>query len=231
MPSQKGYSHILILLIVSAVVGSGVFYIYQTKITPVRTIDEIISQPPTPSATPESFNTEDWQTYTNTKYGFSLKMPQNWAYYESEPIEQGQVPEVSIYEKDNPPIGNSLNIKIHNNLNNLSPEEYIRQVVIPEQIRLQEKTNKDPSYKEAGIETFNFEIYKTNPIKTSAGDGIKLLNGFISVQAGSSYPAYYVGNNEIILEIFGKPSSGPQEEVEATEKEGEKIISTIEFSG
>lgn len=80
--SQKGLAPILIVLLIAAAVGG--YFIYQNQIKPTL---PPITQPtpsqiaaPAPTDADTTVNTEasrsaNWKTYTNSKYGFSLKYP------------------------------------------------------------------------------------------------------------------------------------------------------------
>lgn len=71
---QKGFAPILIILILAAVLLSG-YFIYQKQTKPIS------SPEPSPLSTEAPAKVEDptanWETYTNTKYGYSFKYPTN----------------------------------------------------------------------------------------------------------------------------------------------------------
>lgn len=76
---QKGLGVIYILvgvLILGLVVG-GAYYLGKQTPTSKTPNPVVISQTPTPSPSP-SDETANWQTYTNTKYNFSIKYPLDW---------------------------------------------------------------------------------------------------------------------------------------------------------
>lgn len=66
---QKGLAPIAIILIVAALIGGH--FLYQNK----AAIKSATQQ--TSSTTNETVN---WKTYTNTKYGYSIKYPSEWEY-------------------------------------------------------------------------------------------------------------------------------------------------------
>ena len=75
MFNQKGYAPIFIILLIAGVVGgyligSGKLNLPQKQVTQTETskVDEIAN----------------WKTYTNTKYGYSIKYPNDWDYVDTD---------------------------------------------------------------------------------------------------------------------------------------------------
>ncbi len=79
---QKGFAPILIILLIALAVGGYSIYSNylnnQTKPTPQPTTHS--TPQPSPSPADEIAN---WKTYTNTKYGFSLKYPPTYILLDS----------------------------------------------------------------------------------------------------------------------------------------------------
>jgi hypothetical protein len=75
IPERKGKFLKILLYILSAlfflILGASGFWFYQKKM-----VGELTPSPsPAPSPSPTLNETADWQTYTNTKYGYSIKHP------------------------------------------------------------------------------------------------------------------------------------------------------------
>jgi hypothetical protein len=60
--NQKGFTNILLIVIVISLVGTGVYFALVKKQEPV----------------PQQITTKDWKTYRNEKYGFEVKYPSEW---------------------------------------------------------------------------------------------------------------------------------------------------------
>lgn len=73
---QKGFALPLILIgiLLVSLIGAGGYYFYQNKYFPKTSI-------PQPSPQPQKDETSDWKTYTNTKYGYSIKYPEEYMPY------------------------------------------------------------------------------------------------------------------------------------------------------
>ena len=74
---QKGFSVILVLisvLVLVGIVGGAYFLLPKTQ---TKTTQQIVP-PITPQPTPTPNQTANWKTYTNTKYGYSIKYPNTW---------------------------------------------------------------------------------------------------------------------------------------------------------
>ncbi|MCL5073498.1 MAG: hypothetical protein M1308_21785 [Actinobacteria bacterium] len=97
--NQKGFALTLILVVVFLLVltGGGVYYLMQKNTVIPSSIQSIIQSitqnvvnTPQPTLSITQTPTELWQTFTNTKYGYSIKYPDNWNLGGSGP---GQTPE------------------------------------------------------------------------------------------------------------------------------------------
>lgn len=121
--SQKGFSPILIVLLIVATLTGGYFlYTQQTKPLP----QPIPQQTPTPSPAPAlesesspSAGTTNWRTYVNTKYGFSLRYPEDKNFKVQE-NNKG----ISI---GTPNSGFGLFISIFDNPKKLTPRDWIKE--------------------------------------------------------------------------------------------------------
>jgi len=82
---------VVLIAIVALVVGEGVGYYMGTTNDKLRITNEEqattptqteqsqqATQPPTPTNQPEKTPTADWETYTNSKYGYMFKYPSTW---------------------------------------------------------------------------------------------------------------------------------------------------------
>ncbi len=77
MLNQKGFSPILIVIIVALVIIGG--YLYFNKLSSKNTPS---SSQITPVSTVTPKPAADWKTYMNTKYNFSIDYPDNWSFRE-----------------------------------------------------------------------------------------------------------------------------------------------------
>lgn len=91
---------------------------------------------PTPTPDP----TVNWRTYTNTKYGYSIKYPPKWHTWNNDygkTIEESESNWIFPDGQDNPGIGLGYGITISANRTtdgkNLSSSEYVKQITIPSQ--------------------------------------------------------------------------------------------------
>lgn len=112
-----------LIILVFLLLGITAFLAYQN----LQLQKQIVSFQTQPSPSPESTidPTSNWKTYTNTKYGFSIKYPGNWSVKESliasdekingikkyqteleSPLEENKVSLISI----NPEGGKNLNV-------------------------------------------------------------------------------------------------------------------------
>lgn len=92
---QKGFTTILILvgILVIGVVAGGAYYLGK-QVSPKPSPASIVTSQSTPSSVP-SDEIANWKTYTDNKYGFSIKYPDTWKYLET-PTE--------IYKTNNPQV-------------------------------------------------------------------------------------------------------------------------------
>ncbi len=74
MQTSKGFSLILALVIIVAVLAGGA-YLY-TKNKTVVPASNLEAKPPS-AATSTAVDTSDWKTYRNNEYGFEFKYPPN----------------------------------------------------------------------------------------------------------------------------------------------------------
>ena len=83
----------LLVILALVIVGGGGWYYYENyykKPTPTPTVTPSTKEPTTTTTKDE---TADWKTYTNEKYGYSLKYPKDWEYKENmhEGYEKGAI--------------------------------------------------------------------------------------------------------------------------------------------
>ena len=72
---QKGFVHILVLIIIVLIGIAGIGY-FAFKNGQVKIPLQNIPISPTPFTT--QIDTSSWKTYTNTKYSYQVKYPDNW---------------------------------------------------------------------------------------------------------------------------------------------------------
>lgn len=81
IPPKKDYSLVVILsilLIIAAAIATLLLYQNQKLIKELKQY-QTAAVYPIPSPTPTSDPTANWQTYTNTKYGYAVKYPSDWS--------------------------------------------------------------------------------------------------------------------------------------------------------
>ncbi|MDO8639116.1 MAG: hypothetical protein Q7R43_06075 [Candidatus Daviesbacteria bacterium] len=72
---SKGFAPILILVgIVVVALAVGGYLLYQNQVKPVP----IVAPQPIAQTSTSPDETANWKTYTNTKYGYSIKYPNDW---------------------------------------------------------------------------------------------------------------------------------------------------------
>lgn len=111
--NTKGKSFSLVTVAILLLVGAIIIvigYVVFTKFTTPQTVKEVST--PTPVATPTLEPTpqatesgtiesiENWKTYTNTKYNYSIKYPPDWVYREFPDINTGAAFRLSSYPND-----------------------------------------------------------------------------------------------------------------------------------
>jgi hypothetical protein len=67
---------ILILIIFILIGGGATYYVANQSQKPASSSNQTPTTAPSPTPTPDP--TSDWKTYTNTKYGYSVKYPSDW---------------------------------------------------------------------------------------------------------------------------------------------------------
>ena len=119
MNKQKGLAPILIIILI-AVMAVGGYLLYQKQIKPVAVPQFSPSPVVSPVISPiasSSADTANWKTYTNSKYGFTLKYPQNLSVKETSNI----IIFNAVGNKDNETV---FALIVYENPNNLSLKDY-----------------------------------------------------------------------------------------------------------
>ncbi|KKR80851.1 MAG: hypothetical protein UU73_C0002G0164 [Candidatus Daviesbacteria bacterium GW2011_GWA1_41_61] len=123
------------------------------------------------SLTDETVDTEgtrsaNWKTYTNSKYGFSLKYPTSWTLTEFTNIESGSIYRVFDLKPQNEEdkrSHNTINFRYFNNLKKLSLEDFEREqgpnsegagncgIYLPDDVLVKNNSGVDGYYRKKGI--------------------------------------------------------------------------------
>ena len=93
---------ILIYLIIGAVLYGGIYYFVLSKQNSKQYSHPTTKTSLSPSTTPDP--TADWKTHTNTKYGFSFKLPEQFTIDERDSQQPPQVYSALIYDNSKPKI-------------------------------------------------------------------------------------------------------------------------------
>lgn len=126
---QKG--QILIWIIVGVLViavAGGAYYLGRSTTPKPSATPNVISQTPQPTPTSSPVDeTANWKTYTNDRFGYSIKYPNIWKVY-PEHFTDG----ISIFGLQDPkyPGGQNILIEVDGNTS-ISPKEYIVMNVAP----------------------------------------------------------------------------------------------------
>lgn len=80
---RRGFALPLIIIFIIILSFAG-FVIYRTVINPPQKLTDVVLSPPTTEQIQEATKSPDatanWKTYTNIKYGYSVKYPPTWVY-------------------------------------------------------------------------------------------------------------------------------------------------------
>ncbi len=94
MPNQKGFTPIILVLIMVTVIGiiGGGYLVYRKYLNPLylpKHDNPPINWEAVQNSNPESSSsaeTANWKTYTNNKFGFTIQYPENWEIEGDNPI-------------------------------------------------------------------------------------------------------------------------------------------------
>jgi hypothetical protein len=210
---ERGFTPIVVLTLSALILFIG--YIFYSQFMKVDLLPGPLPTPIHSTISTQNNEMANWKTYTNNKYHFSLETPKNWEIFEDENQDQ-----IHLFEKQDPIRGGSLHIKVISNTKSLSTSEYFNEVVLPYQKQLTKELEKD------NIMVFDFKNYKVTPLSIPNTDAIQ-VDGFLSVASGGSYSVYFIANDQIIVEITGKPQHKGQEQIEILSKQ---IVETFKFT-
>jgi hypothetical protein len=189
--NQKGLAPILIVILIALGIGGYILYQkqYQSLSQQVLQIDEMSS----------------WKTYTNTKFGYSIKYPDKWEFI----IDERSI-WISPYPKDNDPSSyyGGISISVVDNPENLSITDF----------------NKERQ-RGRGIKTGLLEESDYKQIKVNDLDGL-IISGSQVPQPGGGDAEIFIkkGLNIYVLTHFiGKGKT-------VSDEEFNKILSTFKFT-
>lgn len=153
--------------------------------------DKQATNQPTPTPTTQTDSTTGWKIYMNDTYGYSFKYPSSWFVFslnkEWNRIEKFELEldpvYISIYNLDGSidinGIPDGIYISHPENSKQLAAEDYVKQIVIPDNNKNLENIPLD-IIKNANIETKNIRIEKSNLGNTTA----VIVYGLNNVGAG-----------------------------------------------
>ena len=199
MFKEKGFAPIIILvgiLVIVAVVG-GVYYLgVHRSYAPVSTPNpEVTStlQPssvsqttPTPDVTSTPNPTANWQTYTDTQNGFSIKYPTDW--YTAKSTNSSNELVGAYFSPNNVPIPNQgMEVTLFPNKDGLTLSDYIVQNYIPKG---------------------NFKYVQTNLDNNPAID----LDGSLLAIPGVGSHGLFTIKNGVVYELDWHPTTLPNDD-------------------
>lgn len=168
------------LLIGILIIATAISYYFERKNLELD-VGVIQTSPLKPSRTDP---TRNWKSYTNEKYGFSLKYPREWQRIES--LENKEtVLYVSPEEKGAKP--KNIEIKVRKNPRKTSTADYVENVVLANNPQLVK----------------NAKIY---PLQFSGLEAI-MIEG-LSTQVGARA---FISNKDIVVEILSKSLTAEEE--------------------
>ena len=114
MNNQKGFTNIVLVVVIVIFVGAVGYFAFVKKSEPV-------AQQPTPTQTSNPTKTPtpnpkdeiaDWKTYTNAQYGFEFRYPSNWGFDDQSANRLGGVDVFVMAPMDNNFGKNTMNVVI-----------------------------------------------------------------------------------------------------------------------
>lgn len=210
--NQKGLAPILaVLLIGITLVGAG-YLVYSEKIALPQTKPVQQTTQQTPSFI--SDETANWKTYTNTKYGYSIKYPNAWYLWSVHPYDKGKPGDYryAYLTESTPPNGevigvsNGIQITALANEKKLNSNDYIKEFVLPGEDLLH-----------------NLQNIKIKSMKLDNVDA-SLVEGLFAA-GNSPGPVIYIAKESQVFQIWGGI-----ENMKEGRKIFDKVISTFKFS-
>lgn len=225
MNKEKGQALILIVvaILVLVAIAAGVYYFgkqnsSQPRNTPIVSESQ---KPSTPSSTTTKDEFSDWKTYTNKKYGYSVRYPADWLMTEGESTAvdipkihsfsltktdktQNQVDLPGDFKDDAKYV---ISIRVSPNSSNYTAQEYILQNVSPE-----------------SQEEFKKEL---QDIIVGGGKGVKLLQA--AAPASGLATTIYISHANKIYE-FSYGAMAHQETHTKFMNIFDQILSTFKFT-
>ena len=206
---QKG--NILVGILIGLAVAGGLFgaYYLGTRNNKPHPQNPIITSTPQPltSPSPSSDEAANWKTYTNKKYGFSIKYPQDWYSY------------TGYAWNDNPKDNFS-----HVDLSPDTPPQGMGSGR-PTGVRIfvGDKAT-DSSFNTDNLNVYNYAkkvAIDPNSVRYDTINGVQIVRTSGEPSAGNGGPSVFIAKNDVIIDIGAESMD---------EKAFNQILSTFKFT-
>ncbi len=139
MKPARGFAAIIIVAIIALVFGAAATFGYQKFIKKTPAVSQKAETQASPLASVDE--TANWKTYTNSKYGFSLKYPEEKPVEFKDSVEGKQlcantkgIVDIKIYPADYKKLGPEteflgdlwVSLSVADNVGKISPEDYVK---------------------------------------------------------------------------------------------------------
>lgn len=209
----KGFTGVYILIILVVVVLGGLYYFGKLPVKLPTSQPQLSASPTQSQKANETSNPDliedNWRRYTNSKYGFSLKYPQDWYLYTGAAW-------------DNDP-NDSFS---HVDLSPQSPPSEVGVGGVPQGVRIFiDDPNGNPTYyfNKENLEVLDFaKRQSTDPISVhyETINGIQVVKSNGVASAGKINSAVFIPKGKAIIQIFSESLD---------EKIFNQILSTFRF--
>lgn len=199
---QQGFAGIFVLLVLALAIAGGAYYLGTQK-------GSWKAQEAT-NTTSTTNQTADWKTYTNKRYGYSLKYPSDWHVWNIDRYvssEEDRLVYVTFVEE---PIGvvglggdpGGAKIVVGEKPIGLKPQGFVEQIVLP---REKEFLGKDePSFSKIKVRPGDIKGMDVTFVEGLGGSGLPVIAAFLvrDPQDSSVFEIYWDLLSEEEMQLF-----------------------------